>query len=173
VNLSKRENIALVICAVFLSATLFIFFFLIPSQEEISKLNRMIAKRETEVEEIRRLQNEFLTVKRRLTSIGKKISSPGKSFSGLTYAEAIAQRSNVREYIKSITPQAPIEAGSFKGTTMEIKMENVGLEQLVNYVYHIENSEYWMKVNQFVLKNRYGSPGMFDARFVIVSFATG
>jgi len=167
-----REKIFILLGALFIGLSGFYYLFMEPSWEKVDRLQKMIRHREKENAEIERLQKKYVNHTEKLKSLENRIGSIEKGFSTLTFLETVAQNSNVRKNITSITPQAPVEAGRFKGTALEIKMEDIRLSKIVEYLYRIENSEYLIKVNRVNLKNRYDAKDSFDARFSVISFTT-
>jgi general secretion pathway protein M len=57
----------------------------------------------------------------------------------------------------------------YKETTVEIRIENVTLYELVNYLTMAENSQQPMRIKRLNIKTRYDNPKKLDSTVVITS----
>ncbi|MFQ5561708.1 MAG: hypothetical protein ACE5FU_14155 [Nitrospinota bacterium] len=169
-QMTLRERVSLLVGGVFFAGALYLYLFYFPITENISRLRKMIANREIEIEKIRTLSQEYLSQKKQFSSVEKRVASVDGGFSSLTYIETIAEKSGLHDNITAINPQPTLKLGQYKGTTHEIRIENVDLSKIVEYIYFFENSEYLLKIDRLVLEKRYGVKNKFNARVVVVSF---
>lgn len=169
--MSYREKIMVFTCGLIICLSLFYFAMLVPAQDKTKKLTRMIAQREKDIIDIKRLKEKLMKIRKKYQTIENKLNSIENDFSPFTFLETVAQKSKLRDKITSINPQMPIDAGEYKGTTLEIKINKASLSEIVEYLYRIENSNYWIKINKLVLKTEYGETNKFNARLTIASFS--
>ncbi|HEX9757995.1 MAG TPA: type II secretion system protein GspM [Nitrospiria bacterium] len=170
-KLSHRERIFTVSGGITL-VFLFVYFFGVsPLLEQMKTVDRLILQKEDELQKMAFLKKEFDELKGKLRGIEQKISQQKKDFSLLSFLEGTANTVEIRKNISSMRPQ-PIasEDNSFEEDSVEVRVENVKLSQIVEFLTAIESSPVYLRVKQVRLKTRYSDPNFMDATFLISSY---
>ena len=117
----------------------------------------MIGKKEKELSEIKTMKEEYLLLREKMKEVDAKARA--KSGSALSELENIALRSNIRKNISSMKPQISSAAPEgHRETTIEIRIENITLYELVNYLNMAEGSAHPMRIKKLNIKTRYDNP---------------
>jgi hypothetical protein len=69
-------------------------------------------------------------------------------------------------------PRSSAVGEQYKESSVEVKLENVNTQQLVNYLFRIENSEAFLRIKRLHLKKRHDNPKYLDATFLVSSYET-
>jgi hypothetical protein len=85
----------------------------------------------------------------------------------LTEIENITKRANLSNKIVSLKPQAGVQTETFKESIVEIKLDNITLYDMVNYVYLLEKDSLRIKKLQF--KPRYDNPKLLNSTILVSS----
>ncbi len=127
---------------------LYLLFFMFPTLNRINVLKKAIPQKEQEVKEMQTLQEEYLAAKKEYVPAS---SSTQESESIFSLVERIAKMRGLAENITSIKPltsAAPVRTDfsskedGFQESSVEVRMINLSLQNLVNYLYTLENPPY-------------------------------
>jgi general secretion pathway protein M len=169
-RLSDREKIF-----VFSGGALLLLLFLWlgvinPYRQGIGLAESHIASRKQQLEEVRRLQQEYFGLQRVLASAEKKLAgSTASGFSLFSYVEDATTRTGVRENLVSMRPQTPQVLGDYREESVEIRLERIGLEQLVRFLYVIESADAALQTKTLRIKPRFDNREQLDTVLVVSS----
>ncbi len=167
-KIEKREKRILIIAGIIAALLLSYEFIISPFLEKIDRHGAAIGKKEKELASIKGMKEEYLSLAQKKKELDAKAKA--KSGSALTELENIALRANIRKNITAIKPQLSQSAPEgYKETTIEIKIENITLYELVNYLTMTENSAQPMRIKKLNIKTRYDNPKRLDSTVVISS----
>ena len=130
---------------------LYLAAFMFPSLNRISSLKKTIPQKEEEMRQMQTLKEEYLAAKKE--HIGLPVSSQdGESIFSLV--ERIAKTRGLAENIISIKPVASAAAvrtdssagDDFQEASVEVKMKNLSLQNIVSYLYTLESSPYRLAI---------------------------
>ncbi|MEK6680555.1 MAG: type II secretion system protein GspM [Nitrospirota bacterium] len=167
-KIEKKEKRILIIGGIIAALLLSYEFLLSPFLERINRHEAMIGKKEKELSEIKTMKEEYLLLREKMKEVDAKARA--KSGSALSELENIALRSNIRKNISSMKPQISSAAPEgHRETTIEIRIENITLYELVNYLNMAEGSAHPMRIKKLNIKTRYDNPKKLDSTVVISS----
>jgi general secretion pathway protein M len=169
-QLSQREQRILLAGALFLSVIFVYTFILSPLMEQNTLLNRKIEQKKREIAEMVRLKASVVQDRGGMERIKSIIEQRGKQFSVFAYLEQLATKAEMKDRIVYIKPQRETPVGNFKESLVQIKLEKIGMEALVRYLYQIETSEDLLYVKDLKLKQ--GNAGNDGGMDVILSVGT-
>ena len=115
----------------------------------------MINKKEHELQRIVALRDEWLKVSKIKNRVLKRIQSRGKDFAIFSYLEILAAEAGLKESIQYMRPLALSQEGVQEGFIkkgLEIRLKDVEIDKMVNYIYRIEYSDKMMKIESIHLK---------------------
>lgn len=130
---------------------LYLAVFIFPSLNRINFLKEAIPQKEEEVSEMQTLKKEYLGAKKE--DVGLPISSQdGESIFSLV--ERVAKTRGLAENIISIKPVASAAAvrtdssarDDFQEASVEVKMKNLSLQNIVSYLYTLESAPYRLTI---------------------------
>ncbi len=167
-KIEKKEKRIIIIAGTIAALLLSYEFIVSPFLEKIDRHGAAIGKKEKELASIKGLKEEYLSLSQKKKELDAKAKA--KTGSALTELENIALRTNIKKNISSIKPQLSQSAPEgYKETTVEIRIENVTLYELVNYLTMAENSQQPMRIKRLNIKTRYDNPKKLDSTVVITS----
>ncbi len=131
---------------------LYLLFFMFPTLNRISFLKQEIPVREQEVGQMQTLKQEYLAAKKEYVPAS---SSTQESESIFSLAERIAKMRGLSGNISSIKPitssasvrmDSSIKKEDFQEASVEVKMKNLSLQNLVSYLYTLESPPYNLSI---------------------------
>ena len=167
-TLAKREKNLVIGAACFLGV-FFLFQLLIsPFFEKKDRMQKGIRARETELEEVIRLSEEYEAYKGDSQGIGQVLARRKRGFTLRTFLQEKANEAGV--IIGRINEFPSKETGQFIESTMEVRLEAVTLKQLKEYLYRIESSEDLVSVPTISIKQNKKEPGYHDVTLRALTF---
>lgn len=113
------------------------------------------------------MRQEFDDVHHRLEGVESRIQS-GSRGNLRTTIETLARQSGV--VIDSMEPQASPSNDHYRETKVEVRLENVTLEQAVTYLHRIESHRQVLSVKTLRIRKRNDDSGTLDLNFTVSSF---
>ena len=141
-NFSKREKNILIFGITFV--VLFFGFKLgvVPVFEKRDTFKRILNEKQAALEEMVELQQYFLAVSNNFDTKTQVLTNRKKDFSLFSFLDYQAQQSGVKEnvvYMKPFTKK--LETSLYILATVKVKLKEVYLKELVDFLYHIESSK--------------------------------
>jgi type II secretory pathway component PulM len=163
-KLEERDKKALLIGGAAAACILLSVFVLAPVTSDLSRKRDLIPKKERELAEIRVLREQYLEIQRRLQEAQAAAAKRGPL---LTEIESTTKRANLSSKIVSLKPQAGVQAENFKESIVEIKLDNVTLYDVVNYVYLLEKNT--LRIRKLYFKPRFDNPKLLNSTILVSS----
>ncbi len=141
-DLSKREKNVLIFGIIFVVLFLGFQLGVAPVFEKRDTLRRILNEKQAALEEMVKLQQQYLAVSNN-SDIKTRVSiNREKDFSLFSFLDDQAQQSGVKEnvaYMKPFTKK--LEKSLYTLATVKVKLKEVYLKELVDFLYHIESSK--------------------------------
>jgi len=169
-RLSLREQRIVLVGLFFLVCTFAYSMILGPLFDRNALLNRKIEKKQEEITEMIRLRSSVVQDRGGMDRIKRIIEQRGKEFSVFAYLEQLATKAEMKDKIIYIKPQRETPVGRFKESLVQIKLEKIGMEELIRYLYQIETSEDLLYIKN--LKMKQGKQGNKAGLNVTLSVGT-
>lgn len=151
-RLSLREQRIVLAGLLFLACTFVYSTILGPLVERNALLNRKIGKKQEEITEMIRLRSSVVQDRGGMDRITGIIEQRGKEFSVFAYLEQLAAKAEMKDKIIYIKPQRETPVGRFRESLVQIKLEKIGMEELIRYLYQIETSEDLLYIKNLKMK---------------------
>jgi hypothetical protein len=137
-----------------------------------SGLDARIAQRQQDLVEVRRLAGTYAQLKANLTKAEHNTVSSSKDFSLFSVVEASMTKSVGREKIGSITPGSDRKlADGFTEYSVQLKLANVNLAQLVDALYGINSLTMPIGVSNIRIQRRTQDTHSYDVDLTCVALA--
>ena len=163
-KLESRDKKTLIFGGVAAAAILLYVFVLSPLATDLSRKRELIPKKERDVVEMRALKEQYQVMQQRLQQAQAAASKRGPL---LTEIENITKRANLSNKIVSLKPQAGVQTETFKESIVEIKLDNITLYDMVNYVYLLEKDS--LRIKKLHFKPRYDNPKLLNSTILVSS----
>jgi type II secretory pathway component PulM len=170
-KLEPRERILVQIAGGLLAIFLIYNLVYTPIVDLSSGLENKIAERQHDLAEVRRLAGTYAQLKANLAKAEKR-TVPGKDFSLFSVVEASMTKSVGREKIGSITPGSDRKlADGFTEYSVQLKLANVNLAQLVDALYGINSLTMPIGVSTIRIQRRTQDTHSYDVDLTCVALA--
>jgi type II secretory pathway component PulM len=135
-----------------------------PVYAELDRKRDALPKKQKELAELRVLKDQYLDMQRRLQQLQAAAAQRGPL---LTEIENLTKRASLGGKMVSLKPQAGVQTENFKENIVEIKLENVTLYDIVNYVNLIEKASF--RIRKLYFKPRFDNPKLLNATILVSS----
>ena len=124
---------------------------LFPFFEKRSQLERGIAAKQEDLQEMIQLQQEYEHLKEGAQEILSALEKREKNFSLFAHLEKMAADTGIKEHINYMKPSSSAGSGPYVESAVEVKLVGISLEQLTRYLYLVEDPEksIWVKRASF------------------------
>jgi type II secretory pathway component PulM len=139
-------------------------YVLAPVTSDLSRKRELIPRKEKDLVEIKELKTQYLEIQQRLKEAQAAAEKRGPL---LTEIENITRRANLSGKIVSLKPQAGVQAEGFKESIVEVKLDNITLYDVVNYVFLLEKEA--LRIRKLQFKPRYDNPKLLNATILVSS----
>ena len=137
---------------------------LAPFTSDLSRKRELIPRKEKDLAEMKVLKEQYLEIQARLREAQAAAAKRGPL---LTEIENITKRANLGGKIVSLKPQAGVQTEGFKESIVEVKLDNITLYDVVNYVYLLEKEA--LRIRKLQFKPRYDNPKLLNATVLVSS----
>ena len=136
--------------------------------ERTERLDRQIAVRSQQLQEVKALQTQYLALQQQITQV-EKLVKKRQDFSALAFIENLVQQTAGRENLLSMRPQSPEVRNEFTIDSVEIKLEKLTLEAGPRTALGIEEANTPMQVESLYLKQRFDDRSLLDATMTVTA----
>jgi type II secretory pathway component PulM len=163
-KLEPRDKKALAIGGIGAAALLLYSLVLSPFLDDLARKRDLIPKKERDLAEMKKLRDEYREIQQQLQLARDAAAKRGPI---LTEIENITKRSNLSGKIVSLKPQTGTKTEGFTESIVEVKLDNITLYDIVNYVHLLEQAT--LRVRKLVFKPRYDNPKLLNATVLVSS----
>ena len=167
---ARREKYFISAAAVFIGIFCLFQFLVFPFLDTRRKFQRGVSVKKGALKEIARLSSEYNRYRKSSQDIQQVIAHRRKGFTLFSFLEGKAGDAGVKEYIKYMKPSISKEVGPYRESMVEMKLEEITLNQLVGYLYRIESRDNVVSIKRVSIKKNKKKPGYLDTILQIVTF---
>ncbi len=138
-----------------------------------ARIKRVAAVKAREHGEFMVLKSEFLIKKNAMDSTLRKAYVSAEGRSAIAVVEEIGAMVGVKEHITSLKPLGETARMGFTVSGVEVRIERMDLNQLVNFLYLIENHRTLLVIKEFKLKSRFEDPDYLDVTLKLLHLTKG
>jgi len=157
-KLEPRDKRTLIIGVIGAALILLYALVLSPLTSDLSRKRELIPRKEKDLADMKVLRTQYLEIQQRLQEAQAAAAKRGPL---LTEIENITKRANLSSKIVSLKPQAGVQTETFKESIVEVKLDNITLYDVVNYVYLLEKDG--LRIRKLQFKPRYDNPKLLNA----------
>ncbi len=151
-NFSKRETYVLISGGLFLILFFGIRFGILPVFEQKDDYQRILKEKQTALEEMMTLQQQFQAVSSDFDVRKKALSSRKEGFSLFSFLDEEARKSGLKDKVAYMTPSSKmIENSDYSLDTVKFKLTELYLQELMDFISHIETSENGVTITALLL----------------------
>ena len=147
IRINPRERRTLMVAGCFLVALLIYLLIVSPYLKAMEVMDRQIVRKSEELKEVLALQQDYFQLKEKTKMLENMVrSTPG--FSLLSFLENLATRNQIKNQIAYMKPVTAASSERYRESSVEMKIENITLKQLIDYLYGIEQSRESIRVKR-------------------------
>jgi len=145
------------------------FMWIDPMLLRMDKLEKLIPRKQQALRELLILKEEYLEISQRIEGLEKGLPAESK-FSSLSFLEENAAKNHIRDKIAFIRPLGPQVKKNYREIPVEIKIENVKLQQIIPFLTAIERAPQGLRIKRLAMKTRFSDPDKMDVTFLVLSY---
>lgn len=170
-KLEKREKI-IVLAGILLLAGLGLFHFAIsPLLNAHQQTQKTLVQRKEDIKQIRQLQKEYRQLQNEAVDIEKKLQKRSPTFTLFAFVEERATNANVKQQIRSMTPSISEGIGALEESRVDLKLEQLSLQQLVDFLQQIESPDDVIAIKRISIQENTKEEGTLDVVLQITTFS--
>ncbi len=169
--LTKRDKSTLMIGGVVLLLFIVVQFVLFPLLDKRKRLARSIAVREREIVEMQSMQQKYGQLHEQSNSLEKQLKSRADGFSLFSFLEKMATQSEIKDHIAYMKPSSVTGEGTLRQIMVEMKLQSIGIQQLVDFLNHIESPENVVTIKRISIQENKKEKGTLDVLVQVISIA--
>jgi len=169
---ARREKIILLAGGAIVAGFLLYSLFQLPFAylQRMETLDRLIVQKEDGLKQLAELKTQYQKLNDRVSRIETRIAQDREGFSLLSYLEETATTVSIRSNIAYMRPQTMPQSGGYREMSVEVKVENAPLGQIVRFLTALEQSPHVLKIRRLHLKTRFADPNYLDAVFLLSTY---
>ncbi len=169
-RLAKRERYAIIImvCMGFLVLTMELFIF--PMLELKKDLSRSVLLKEKELIELSGIIKEYKALISNIDVLKNEVSKRGQGFSLFSYLDNVSKDVNIKDNVKYMKPSDLKSAGAFKERLVEMEIDNITLDQFIEFLYKIEYKDLGISVKRLSIKRKENKKGILNVILQVSTF---
>lgn len=170
IKMSRRDRIMLAIGAAAVLLFLVLQFGLFPLLDSRDRLKKGVATREKAVGEMHELQGRYRELHGKANALQDQLAGREAGFSLFAFLEQMAAQSEVKQSIAYMKPsESAADDGPFKEVLVEIKLQDVSLKQLVDFLKLIEAPDKIVALKRIAVQEGKKEKGTLDVIMQVVS----
>ena len=168
-NITQREKRVLLAGGLVL-LLLIVYFNVEGVMERYSGMETKIEGEKLKLQKISALRVRYQQTQQQLQGVKASLDKRRKGFSLLSFIEDLAKKENIRENISSVKPKKIPLGEEFVENMVEIKMDDISLAKLVDFIFKIESSGHLLKVKRIRIKTRYDDRDLLHVTLQVTTF---
>ncbi|MHC4655846.1 MAG: type II secretion system protein GspM [Planctomycetota bacterium] len=163
IRLTRREKLLALALAFFAGACLLFAFVIKPALARTKTLRRVISEKQDELGKLRATSNEYIFLRDSLDNVRAKVASQEKGFELLPFLESLIREHGLAKKVATMKQQVLNLGPSHSETIVEVKLENLTLKQLVDFLRKVESSQVLAKTKSLYIKKNLTNTEMLDS----------
>ncbi|MCK9274981.1 MAG: type II secretion system protein GspM [Syntrophales bacterium] len=172
-KLNKRERYSLI--AGISAVTIFIIvqFAIFPFLDSRDQIKRSIAQNKKVLKEISLLAEEYRLIKADSGQMKKMLLQRPSDFTLFSFLEQEAGNAGIKPNITYMKPSDSKIEGPYRESSVEMKLENVTLNQLTEYLHRVESPSDLVAVKRISVKQSKEGSGYLSVVLQMVTYTIG
>lgn len=169
-QLTKSQKRSLTIGMIFVVGASLAQFAVFPWLDARDKVKSSIAANEKILRELTMLGREYAVLKRSSDAVRKVVEQRPPGFALFSYLEKKAGETGLKAHIKSINPLKPTSTGVYEEAAVEIKIENLTMKQLTDFIYNVESPEQMVRIRRLTVRKTKDTPEYLVAEIQVFAY---
>lgn len=170
-KLSRRERTYLTVCALVVFLFLLFQFVIFPFADARERTSRSITSAESTLRELAVLSAEYRSLGVASQEVGRMIENRPENFSLFSFLDREAGEAGIKPNISYMRPSETIDQGTYRESSVEMRLENITMTQLVEFLSRVESDRYLVTVRRIAVKRTENPPGYLSVLIQLVTVA--
>ena len=163
IRLTRREKLSAVALAVLVGGLVLFTFVVKPAIERTETLRRVISEKQNELQKLRSRSNEYIFLRDSLDNLRTKAASQEEGFELLPFLESLIREHGLAKKVATMKQQILQLGPSHSETVVEVRLENLTLRQLVDFIRKVESSKILAKIKSLYIKKNVTNTDLLDS----------
>lgn len=141
-----------------------------PYLDARARLLNSVARRQADLQEIKKLHQEYTLVKKEEGGIKDRLMKRPQSFALFSFVDQQAEQAKIKGKIKYMKPSVSEGEGPLAESMVEVKLQETTLEELVTFLKQIESEENVVFLRRLSIQESGKEQGYLDVIVQIVTF---
>lgn len=143
-----------------------------PAMGRLETLRRVVPEKQEMLRQLRSRSEEYLALEREISRLRDRISSQPNNFAILSFLEGIERECGLAKNVAYMKPATTTSANNaYVETRVEVKLENVSLQQVTRFLLRIESDKAPIGVKALHVRSAAKTPASLDAIVQLTSLA--
>jgi len=169
IRLTRREKLLIIVSAVFITVWAIYAFAVKPVVARMETLERIIPQKQRELVMLRAKCEEYAMLHGSLDGLQARVASQKEGFELLPFLESLIHQCGLAENVVMMKPHTVLLESNYRETIVEIKLENLTLSQLVDFLGKVESSNVLVKTRTLHIKRNLTNRDLLDATLEVHS----
>ncbi|MFW5958150.1 MAG: type II secretion system protein GspM [Desulfosalsimonas sp.] len=163
VNISRREKLFLGGGICFLILFLIFVLLIQPVFQKRAQISDELAVKQQNLAEMIEMRRRYQALESRAKKAEKQYSERAEDFRLFSFMDRLAGNTGIKENVSYMKPGSEEdESTGLKMTYVELKLEDITLEELISYLYFVETSESMVTVDKLTVSREGEEDGMLS-----------
>jgi len=162
-RLTNRERWLAGGLAALIAAVTFAAFCVAPAVERINTLNRVLPEKQKTLQDLSAKSREYLTLRAGLDNLEKQSAPDGKEFELPAFLESMTNELGMAKKVAQMKRQMLQLDPKCAEVIVEVKLENIMLKQLVEFLLKTKSSGRFLQVKNLYIEKSRTDPALLDA----------
>ena len=163
-NLNRRERYGVMLAAGVIVIFLIAMFIIEPFLSRSANMKNSLQAKADMLVEMQRMQSEYNSLTQQATISISRFQRRPKGFTLYSFMDRLAGESGIKDRISYMKPSKTAQKNSpYKISRVEMKLDEITLEQLANYLYGVETSQNMVQIKKISISKKDREQGLLTA----------
>lgn len=169
-KLEKREKRVILFGTIFLICFALFHFAVSPLLQARKQTQKSLIQKTEDIKKIHQLQDEYRKFQNQSLDIQSRLQKRSPSFTLFSFIEERATKAKVKQQINSMTPSTSEGEGPLHEARVDLKLEQISLQQLVEFLQQIESPDDAVVIKRISIQENSKEEGTLDVVMQIITF---
>ncbi|MBC2695251.1 MAG: hypothetical protein HF982_08260 [Desulfobacteraceae bacterium] len=172
-KLNRREKYSVYAAAVIICMFVLIKFIVLPVIDKRERDTRAIQVKTKILEEMTALKSKYNAINNRADLSKLRFAKREKNFTLFSLIDSLAGKAAIKDHIVYMKPSTSLAKNSnYKISSVEIKVQNITLNELVSYLYMVETTDNNVFINRLSISKAGGQEDLINAVLKVETIET-
>lgn len=144
-------------------------FVIEPMQDRIHTLQRVIPERQSQLQDIQALSSRYVRLRQGIEDARTRMAEQDANFQLLPFLESLIEHHGLTPYVVTMERDTPFSQPGYSETVVDIRLEGIGLKQLVEFLDAVETSEVLAHIGSLDIRKDATNEAVLNSRIQIRS----